>query len=369
MTKSLIPLVDLSAQYRSIKHEIDSGIQKVLDSSEFILGDVTAEFESAFAASSGARFGIGVSNGLDALRLVLEALHVGPGDEVILPANTFIATALAVSAVGANPVLVDCERSTYNIDPARIERNISARTRAIIVVHFAGSAACMDEIMGIAGRHSLFVIEDAAQAHGATYNHRPVGSHGLAGCFSFYPSKNLGAYGDGGMVITSDARIARQLCALRNYGKSGDGGHTVLGHNARLDNIQAAILNVKLPHLNDWNKARRHNATLYKGWLTGVGDLSFQTCNSRSSHVYHLFIVETYLRDELRMHLARSGISTGIHYPIPIYREAAYRTLDYRPLDFPNTEYLCNRILSLPMYPELSEAQISRISESIKRFF
>jgi len=364
-----IPFVDLVTQHASIEDEIDSAIQKVLSRANFILGSQVDEFEQDFASFIGTEYAIGVSSGLDALRLALMALDVGLGDEVILPANTYIATALAVSAVGARPVLVDCDPLTYNIDVNLIEPAITPRTKAIIPVHLTGQSADMDPILEISEEHGLYVVEDAAQAHGTLYKGRPCGSIGIAGCFSFYPGKNLGAYGDGGMVTTDNAELAERLRRLHNYGQQAKYQHVEKGLNARLDTLQAAVLTVKLRYLPQWNEARATHAEKYKEMLAGVGDLAFQQRAPYSTHVYHLFIIETEKRAALQEHLNAAGVSTTIHYPVPIHLQQAYTDLRHNKGDFPKAEQLADRILSLPMFPELHEDQISRVAEEIKAFF
>jgi dTDP-4-amino-4,6-dideoxygalactose transaminase len=364
-----VPFVGLAAQLLSIRTEIDAAIQRVLSECSFVLGPQVEEFERAFAGFVGCEYAIGVSSGLDALRLALMAADAGSGDEVILPANTYIATALAVSAVGARPVLVDCDPRTYNIDVNLIESALTPRTKAIIPVHLAGQAADMDPILEVAGRHGLRVIEDAAQSHGTLYKGRSCGSVGSMGCFSFYPSKNLGAYGDGGMVTTDDPELATRVRGLRNYGQTARYRHGEKGLNARLDTLQAAILSVKLRHLPRWNEARAAHAEGYRDLLGGVGDLVFQHEARYSTHVYHLFIVETERRDTLREHLNTREIQTGIHYPIPIHLQRAYEDLGYEEGDFPEAERLAKRMLSLPMFPELRREQIERVAEEIEGFF
>ena len=365
----VIPFVDLAAQYRGIQAEIEAAVQPVLQQSDFILGTAVTQFEHAFAEFVGAAYAVGVSNGLDALRLALMALDIGPGDEVILPTNTYIATALAVSAVGARPVLVDCDPTTYNLDATGLEPAVTARTRAIIPVHLTGQAADMEPIVAIAARYGVAVIEDAAQAHGTHYQGQPCGSLGLMGCFSFYPGKNLGAYGDGGMVTTQDSRLAERLRRLRNYGQRAKYEHIEKGLNARLDSLQAAVLNVKLRHLADWNRNRADHAQTYRTLLQGVGDLRFQSRVAYSTHIYHLLVIETGHRDALQQHLSASGIQTGIHYPTPIHLQPAYAELGYARGDFPHSERLADRMLSLPMFPELDEAHIKRIAQRIQDFF
>jgi dTDP-4-amino-4,6-dideoxygalactose transaminase len=297
------------------------------------------------------------------------SVGIGPGDEVLLPANTYIATALAISAVGARPVFVDCDARTYNINVNLIEPAVTSRTKAIVPVHLTGQAADMNMIREVASRRGLYVIEDAAQSHGTRYEGRPCGSMGSVGCFSFYPSKNLGAYGDGGMATTNDAELAMRMRQLRNYGQTAKYRHIEKGLNARLDTLQASILSVKLRHLSEWNRARVLHAERYKDLLTGVGDLVFQRRASYSSHVYHLCIVETEWRDALKQHLHARGIQTGIHYPIPIHLQPAYEDLSYGRGDFPEAEGLAKRMLSLPMFPELRGEQIELIANEIKGFF
>jgi dTDP-4-amino-4,6-dideoxygalactose transaminase len=367
--KGGVPFVDLAAQQASIQTEIGAAIQRVLSECSFVLGPQVEEFERDFAKFAGCEHAVGVSSGLDALRLALMAVGVGPGDEVILPANTYIATALAVSAVGGRPVLVDCDRRTYNIDVNLVESAVTPRTKAVVPVHLTGQAADMDPILEVAGRHGLRVIEDAAQAHGTLYKGRSCGSLGSIGCFSFYPGKNLGAYGDGGMVTTDDPDLAARLRRLRNYGQTAKYRHTEKGLNARLDTIQAAILSVKLRHLPRWNKARGAHANGYRDLLCGVGDLTFQQEALYSTHVYHLFILETEWRDDLREHLEPRGIQTGIHYPTPIHLQPAYKELAYGEGDFPEAERLARRMLSLPMFPELRREQIEWVAEEIGSFF
>jgi dTDP-4-amino-4,6-dideoxygalactose transaminase len=364
-----VPFVDLAAQYHSIEKDVDAAIKKVLMQCNFILGAEVEEFEVAFARFIGATHAIAVSSGLDALRLPLQALGVREGDEVIVPANTFIASALAVSAVGAKPVLVDCDPNTYNLDPELIEPAVTSRTRAIMPVHLTGQAADMDAVLDVAKRQRLYVIEDAAQAHGTLYNGRACGSLGTAGSFSFYPGKNLGAYGDGGMVTTNDTELAAKLRRLRHYGQETKYHHHEKGLNARLDTLQAAVLNVKLRHLPNWNEKRAKHAKRYRQLLEGIGDIRFQKQANFSTHIYHLFIIETDRRDGLQKHLSSAGIYTNIHYPIPIHLQKAYKDLGHKEGDFPHAEQAAKRTLSLPMFPELTNAQIDRVAESIKEFF
>jgi dTDP-4-amino-4,6-dideoxygalactose transaminase len=303
------------------------------------------------------------------LRLALLALGVGPGDEVVVPANTYIATALAVSEVGADVVLVDCDPRTYNVDPAAIEPALTPRTKAILPVHFAGQAADMGPILELAERRELFVVEDAAQAHGARYEGRACGSLGEVGCFSFYPGKNLGAYGDAGLLTTRDETVAQQVRRIRNYGERRKYEHVVKGVNSRLDGLQAAFLSVKLRHLPAWNAARRQHAETYAAALEDVGDLVVHQCPPYATHVFHLFIVETEHRDSLRAHLAAEGIQTGIHYPTPIHLQEAYADLGLGVGAFPVSEQLATRMLSLPMFPELTADQLEAVVDAIRGFF
>ena len=357
------------AQYESIAEEIDRAFHEVTASAQYILGAPVQRFEEEFANFVGADHAVGVGSGLDALRLGLLALEIGPGDEVIVPANTYIATAFAVSEVGADVVLVDCDPATYNVDPDAAAAALTSRTRALLPVHFTGQAAEMKPLLELAASNSLDVIEDAAQAHGTRYEGRPCGSLSKLACFSFYPGKNLGAYGDGGMVTTSDPAVVERTRRLRNYGERAKYDHVIKGVNSRLDGLQAAFLSVKLPHLPGWNQARLRHADTYTAQLDGVGDLALQQGSSSSTHVYHLFIVETAERDALRDFLTERGIQTGIHYPIPIHLQEAYDDLGLRRGAFPHTERLAQETLSLPMYPELTEEQIRSVTDAIREFF
>ena len=363
-----VPFVDLQAQYASIRSEIQAAVDNVLTNCNFILGNEVAEFEASFARFANARFAIGVSSGLDALRIALAALDIGPGDEVIVPANTYIATALAVTAVGAKPVFVDCDAATFNIDPNLIERAVTPRTRAILPVHLTGQPADMSPILEIAKRKSLHVLEDAAQAHGASYHGRSCGSMGVMACFSFYPGKNLGAAGDGGLVTTNDEKLSERLRRLRNYGEAKKYEHVEKGLNARLDTLQAAILNVKLPHLPGWNRSRASHAAQYRSLLAGCSRVQCQSELPNSTHVYHLFMIQNERRDALKQFLQDRGVQTGIHYPTPIHLQKAYADLGYKKGDFPNAEKTSSRILSLPMYAELGDDDIAYVCDQIREF-
>jgi dTDP-4-amino-4,6-dideoxygalactose transaminase len=352
-----VPFVDLNAQYATIKDEIDRAIQEVLDTTSFVGGEAVTTFERSFASYCDAKHAVGVANGTDALQLSLRAIEVGPGDEVITVAHTFIATAAAISAVGAIPVFVDIDPYSYTIDVSQIEAAITQQTKAIVPVHLYGQPADMRPILEIAQKHSLYVIEDAAQAHGAEYGGKRVGSLGHIACFSFYPGKNLGAYGDGGAITTNESWIAERIMRLRDHGRVSKYEHSIVGFNSRLDTLQAAILNIKLRHLDRWNRQRQSSAIHYDTELSSVG-ISTPSCRSGSTHVYHLYVVETDNRDALQSRLAERGISSGVHYPIPLHLQPAFVHLGYRTGDFPNSERASQRVLSLPMFPEITRHQI-----------
>lgn len=356
-----VPFVDLKSQYQSIKPEIDAAIGRVLENSSFILGPEVENFETAFAAYVNARFCVAVNSGTAALHLALLAAGIGDGDEVIVPSHSFIATAESVSIVGATPVFVDVEEAAYTIEVSQIELSITERTRAIMPVHLYGQAADLDPIFEIAGRHNLLVIEDAAQAHGAEYKGCRVGALGKAGCFSFYPSKNLGAYGEGGAVVTDDEDFAVRVRLLRDHGSDRKYYHNIIGYNFRMEGIQAAVLSVKLPHLDDWNRLRRQHAAAYNDLLKDTG-LVLPTEKSYARHVFHAYVVQSDARDELHQRLSAAGIQAGIHYPVPIHLQPAYASLGHSEGALPVTETLCKRVLSLPMYPELTPEQLSRIA-------
>ena len=366
LASTVVPFVDLKAQYQTIRDEIHAAVDTVFESTQFILGDALDTFERAFATYLGVKHAIGVGSGVDALKIALEAAGVGAGDEVIIPANTFIATALAVSATGAKPVLVDCREDTYQIDPDLIGPAITPRTRVIMPVHLYGQSADMNAIVEIARSHGLLVIEDAAQAHGTRFMRQPCGTFGLAGCFSFYPGKNLGAYGDGGAIVTNDDEFAQKVSRLRNYGQQQKYVHVEKGTNSRPDTVQAAILNVKLRHLDEWNAARHAHAAVYSDSL--ANDLIVPTLDPRSTHTFHLYVVRTPHRDKLQKHLASLGIQTGIHYPIPIHLQEAYSDLGFRRGAFSVTETLAVEIVSLPMYAELSQQQIEFVVHAVSSF-
>jgi dTDP-4-amino-4,6-dideoxygalactose transaminase len=364
MTEQIkVPFVDLQAQYRSIVSEVTDAMMRAVERGDYILGDDVRLFEEEFAKYIGTSDAVAVGSGLDALELALRAYGVGPGHEVITAANTFIATVLAIMATGARPVLVDVDQETYNIDPAAIEAAITSKTKAIMPVHLYGQPADMQPILAIARKHGLIVIEDAAQAHGACYDGRRAGSLGHAAGFSFYPAKNLGAYGDGGMVVTNDPVTAEKIRRLRNYGQKVKYEHPVIGTNSRLDTIQAAILRVKLRYLDRWNSARGEHAASYNALLAGSPIVLPKTAQ-KCTHVYHLYVIQLDRRSEVQELLRARGIGTGIHYPIPIHMQGACAGLGYRKGDFPVTEDAASRILSLPMYPELTPEQREFVAEN-----
>ena len=362
-----VPFVDLSAQYMSLEAEVNQAISKVLHKTDFILGQDVSIFEEQFASFCQAKHGIGVDSGTSALELALKAYDIGPGDEVITAANTFIATVLAISFTGATPVLVDIDPQTYVLDPALVAEAITPQTKAILPVHLYGHPADMDPIMAIAEQYGLIVIEDASQAHGARYKGQPVGTLGHSAAFSLYPAKNLGGYGDGGIVVTNDENVAKTIKMLRNYGQSEKYHHILRGYNRRLDTLQAAVLQVKLQHLNQWSNARRQNAQLYREFLASSPVVLPMEADHAES-VFHLYVIRTENREQLIAYLNSRGIATGIHYPIPIHLQPAYQDLGYQPGDFPVTEYYADHILSLPMYPELTPGMINYVATAIKQF-
>jgi dTDP-4-amino-4,6-dideoxygalactose transaminase len=365
-----IPLVDLKAQYDSIKPEIDAAMAQVIAKTAFIGGPFAQEFEKAFAAFCGVKHCIGVGNGTDAIFIALKALGVGVGDEVITVANSFIATSEAITMTGARVVFVDINPKTYNIDVAKTEAKVTPRTKAIVPVHLYGQPADMDPLLDIARRHNLKIVEDCAQAHGAEYKGRRIGSIGDMACFSFYPGKNLGAYGDAGAMVTNNDDLAVEARMFANHGRIDKYNHEQEGVNSRLDGLQGAVLNVKLKHLNEWTEKRRRNAYLFNEHLKNL-PLATPVEIGNVKAVYHLYVVrmEAELRQGLQDHLKKNGIATGIHYPIALPYLKAYDYLGCGPGDFPEALRASQEIVSLPMYPELSEQQIKYIWEKINEFF
>jgi dTDP-4-amino-4,6-dideoxygalactose transaminase len=357
----IVPFLDLKAQYHSIKSEIDEAVLRVLASSVYVLGQDVMKFEEEFAAYHGADHGVAVNTGTSALHIALLAAGVGPGDEVITVSMTFIATAAAVSYTGATPVFVDVDPITFTLDPSKIEAKITSRTKAILPVHLYGQSADMAPIMAIAERYGLVVIEDAAQAHGAEYQGKRVGSIGHMAAFSFYPGKNLGAYGEGGMVTTNNAGYARQMKLLRDWGQEKKYHHDMVAYNYRMDAIQGAILRVKLRHLEAWTELRRLHALQYEVCFSKLG-ISRATEITGRRHVYHIYSVFHPARQQLQAALQAEGIHTGMHYPKPVHLQKPYQSLGYREGDFPVTELTAKEQLSLPMFAELTQVQISRVA-------
>jgi dTDP-4-amino-4,6-dideoxygalactose transaminase len=367
----IVPFVDLQAQYRAIRREVDEAIRRVVESAAFILGREVETFETAFAEYLGAKFCVGVNSGTAAIQLAVTACGIGAGDEVIVPANTFFATAEAVSTAGATPIFIDADPVSYTIDQTKIEAAITKRTRAIIPVHLYGQAADLDAIFEIAARHNLSVIEDAAQAHGSLYKGRRVGVLGRANCFSFYPGKNLGAYGEGGAVVTDDVEVARRVRLLRDHGSEQKYRHDIIGYNFRLEGIQGAVLNVKLKYLDGWNDLRRAHAARYHELLSAMNDNDALTLPRElpyARHIYHLYVVQTEARDALQKHLTAAGVQTGIHYPVPVHLQPAYASHGHRAGDFPEAERQAARVLSLPMFPELTGEQIEHVAQAVRSF-
>ena len=359
-----IPWVDLTIQHRNIRAEINSAIQGVLDRGDFILGQDVTKLEEEFAAYCGTKYAVGVDSGLSALELSLRAFGVGPGDEVIVPTHTFTATAAAISFTGAKPVFVDADPETWNIDVEKIENAITPRTKAILPVHLYGLPADMHMILGIAEKYKLVVVEDACQAHGANYKGHRVGSLGNAAGFSFYPTKNLGACGDAGMVTTNDAKAAETIRALRNCGQKTKNVHELAPFNHRLDNLQAAILRVKLHYLDQWIEARRNVAALYNKLLAG-SNVQLPVEPPGYHHVYHLYVIRSKNRDALQAYLKERGVGTAIHYPNPVHLQPYFSNGMDRHGQFPIAEKICNEILSLPMFPELTQEQVETVASEV----
>lgn len=357
----------LKRQYELIKDELRAPIEKVMASGGFILGEDVKLFENEFAAYCGVKYGIGVNSGTDALFLACLACGIGKGDEVITPTYTYIATSFGISIAGATPVFVDTEEKTYTIDATKIEKAITKKTKAILLVHLYGHPADMDSIIEVAKKHKLKVIEDCAQAHGALYKNKKVGSFGDAACFSFYPTKNLGAFGDGGMVLTNSEEIRDRTLLLRDYGRKGRYENIIKGYNSRLDTLQAAILRVKFKYLDEWNEKRRKNAALYTKLFKEKNieaALPFEA--DYAKHVYHQYAIRVKNRKKTIEKLAEKGVNPLIHYPIPIHLQECYRELGYKKGDFPVAEKCCEEIMSLPMYPELTEEEIKYVVDSIE---
>ena len=361
----MIPLVDLKKQYLALKPEIDAAISHVLENAQFVLGPAVEAFERDFAAYTGAREAVAVNSGTSALHVALLAAGIGPGDEVITVPFTFVATVAAIEYAGARPVFVDVDPDYYTMDPRALERAVTPRTKAIMPVHLFGQPADLEPILDVARRHRLVVIEDAAQAHGAEDRGRRVGSIGDIGCFSFYPGKNLGAYGEGGAAVTNNPQYAETMRLLRCWGEKTRYEHAIKGFNYRMEGMQGAVLGVKLRHIEQWTEARRTRAALYERTLAGT---AARTPKARTNvrHVYHVYAVRLAQRDAWRARLQEMGIQTGVHYPIPVHLQPAYRNLGYGTGDFPVAEAIAREILSLPMFPEMTDGQIEEVGSVIR---
>lgn len=363
----MIPFVDLQTQYRSIREEIRTAVDRTFESGQFVLGPEVAAFEREFAAGSGAAFGIGVNSGTSALHLALLAAGVEPGDEVITVPFTFVATAAAIRYVGAIPRFVDIDPRSFTMDVERVEAALTTRTKAVIPVHLYGQPVDMDPLLDLARRHGIVVIEDAAQAHGARYKGRPVGGLGDYGCFSFYPGKNLGAYGEGGMIVTNQPDAAERLRLLRDWGARQKYHHDILGFNYRMEGVQGAILRVKLRYLDGWNQKRRNAAALYSSLLATV-PVTTPHLMPYAEHVFHVYAVRVKERDRLQRFLQEREIQTGIHYPVPVHLQKAYAHPSYPVGSFPASEAAAREVLSLPLYPEITAAQIETVTQALAMF-
>jgi dTDP-4-amino-4,6-dideoxygalactose transaminase len=381
-----IPFLDLKAQYQSIRDEVNPAIQQVLDNTAYVLGKPVSDFEKAFAEAHQVKHCVGVSSGTDGNHLALWTLDIKPGDEVLVPANTFIATAWGATLCGAVPVFVDCEPDSYNLDPSKIGSSITAKTKAIVVVHLYGQPANMEKIgdeLRINGfelkdkgiyvdsktGQKIYVVEDCAQAHISEFKGTRVGGLGITSSFSFYPGKNLGAYGEAGAFVTNDDTLAKKAKMFRDHGALQKYNHETFGHNYRMEGIQGAVLGVKLNHLPVWTEKRRAVAAKYKALLKNVGDIVLPKEMPYAKHVYHLFVVQTAKRHDLQNFLQQQGVSTGLHYPLPLHLQPCFSCFGYKLGDFPNAEHLADNCLSLPMYPEMTDEQIGYVAEKIKKFF
>lgn len=364
-----VQFLNFEAFHSPIRDEMIQAFKDVYDSNWLILGTQLKQFESTYAALSSSKHALGVSNGLDALFLSLKSLGIGNGDEVIVPSNTYIATALAVSYTGAKPVFAEPDTATYNLDPNNLENAITPKTRAVIPVHLYGQACEMDTIMDIANKYKLHVIEDNAQAHGAKFLSKPTGSWGMINATSFYPTKNLGALGDAGAVTTDDNKLAKKIRTLRNYGSSEKYANKEIGYNKRMDELQAAFLNIKMEYLGKWTAMRQEIAEWYDEELKGVGDIILPQEHPKATHVYHLYVIRTGHREGLQKHLKKSDIGTLIHYPIPPHLQEAYSNLNYKKGEFPVAEQLAKEVLSIPIWPGMGEKEVAEVIVAIKNYF
>jgi len=361
-----VPFADFSGQYQTIKGRIDTGLKRVFEKGNFILGEEEKAFEEQFAKFCDTKHAVGVNSGTDALYLALGALDISVGDEVIIPTFTFIATALCISYTGAKPVFIDIEEETYNIDPQKLEEVITDKTKAIIPVHLYGQPANMDEITTVARKHNIAIVEDACQAHGATYKGRKTGSLGDIGCFSFYPTKSLGAFGDGGIVVTNSDEINEKIQMLRDYGRKGRYEHKIKGYNSRLDTVQAVILSAKLEHLDEWNRMRGDHASYYCELLKEASSITTPIIKENRTHVFQTFAVRISNRNKVLEEMKKRGVGVLIHYPIPIHLQEAYADLGFKKGDFPVSEKIADEVLSLPMFPHMTNDQIEHVCTSLK---
>lgn len=364
-----VPFVDLKLQYKNIKSEIDSAISEVINNAAFIKGKYVKEFEELFAKKNKVKNCIGVANGTDAIFIVLKCLGIGKGDEVITTASSWISTSETISLTGATPVFVDIDKDFYTIDPNKIEAKINKNTKAIIPVHLYGQPSQMEDIKSICNRYNLHLIEDCAQAHFAEYKGQLVGTFGIAGTFSFYPGKNLGAYGDGGAIITNDDDLAKKMRMFANHGALKKHFHEIEGINSRLDGLQAAILTVKIKYIDEWNNLRYKNAHIYNNLLSKINEVTIPQITKEAKHIFHVYEIRVTDREKLIQYLNAHEIETAIHYPTILPLMNAYKYLSYKPEDFPNASSYQSQILSLPMYPELTEEQISYVVENIEKFY
>lgn len=362
-----VPIMNLKKQYIEHKEELDRSIHTVLDNCNFILGKEVKDFENNFAAYCGCKYAVGLASGTDALILILRAMGIGPQDEVITSSNSYIATAVAISSVGAKPVFADIDPVTYDIDPVKVEKAITKKTKAIMPVHIYGQPSDMDRINSLAKKHNLKVIEDACQAHGAEYKGKKVGGLSDMAAFSFYPSKNLGGFGDGGIVTTNDVGLYEKVKVLRDCGRRSKYDHMIKARNSRLDTIQAAVLGVKLKYLDKSNAARSRHAKTYNSLLNGIKNIVCPAEDKNVKHVYHLYVVQVEERQKVSEFLSNNGVATMVHYPIPIHLQDAYKDAGYKKGDLPVTESLCERALSVPMFPELTEAEIVYTADKLKK--
>ncbi|NQY99300.1 MAG: DegT/DnrJ/EryC1/StrS family aminotransferase [Bdellovibrionales bacterium] len=364
-----VPFVDLPNQTQKMKTEIMQAVESIVDSCQFVLGPAVSAFESEFAEFVGAKYGVGVGSGTDALHIAYRAIDLKPGEEVIVPAHTFVATPIGVTMAGGVPVPVEVDESTFLMDLNKVESAITSKTRAICPVHLYGRSENMEEVMSLAKKHNLIVIEDASQSHGSHWNGKCTGTFGDIGCYSLFPGKNLGAFGDAGVMVTDNEELKDKIMSIRNYGSPKKYHHPILGFNSRMDSMQAAILRIKLRNLKAFSEGRQAAAERYHKLLEGIEGIQLPNIPGDNQHVFHLYVIRTEKRDELQKHLQECGVGAGIHYPTPWHLQGAYNNLGYSEGAYPLTEKLSHQILSLPMFPEITEEQQQHVADSIKKFF